>query len=69
LDLMPVYYFHLDEDDDDSGTELADDAAAHREARETFGAMIRDSATMVDAEMRVVDAAGRRIVTLRFSAA
>ena len=65
---MPRYFFHLDEDEDDGGTELPHDAAAHQAAAETFGQMIHDGAAKADSQMQVVDAAGRRVVTLKYSA-
>ena len=46
---------------------LPDDAAAHAVARQTFGEMIRENGVENDARMRVCDADGRRVITLRFS--
>jgi hypothetical protein len=64
---MPRYYFHLDEDADDGGLDLADDTVAHREAIEAFAMMIREGTVSVDSEMRVIDGTGRHVVSLRFS--
>jgi uncharacterized protein DUF6894 len=63
---MPRYYFHLDGDDDDNGSELPDDATARQQAQETFGAMIREGAVSGSALMEVMDGTGRRVVSLKF---
>jgi Domain of unknown function (DUF6894) len=64
---MPRYYFHVN-DDDDEGVELPDDATAREEAREAFGAMIREGGVPAKARMEVKDETGRRVVNLEFSA-
>ena len=64
---MPLYYFQI-AGDDDAGTELPDDSAAREEARETFGAMIRDGTVDHAAQMTVLDATGRRVAVFSFSA-
>jgi hypothetical protein len=65
---MPHYYFDLDEDVDKDGLELPNDPVAVREAIDAFSAMIREHYMLPDCEMRVVDGAGRRVVSLRFVA-
>ena len=65
---MPRYYFYIDDSPDDSGVELPDEEAARSAAVETFGAMIRDGSVNAQSHMRVTDDAGRRVVSLRFSA-
>jgi hypothetical protein len=52
---MPRYYFHWDDSDDEEGTELPDDAAATREAIQTFGQMIRDGGIKTGGAMKVAD--------------
>ena len=64
---MPNYHFHTDSNDAE-GTELPDDTAARAMARETFGMMIREGSIEAEGSMEVVDEAGRRILTLKFSA-
>lgn len=55
---MARYFFHVDGSDDETGTELPNDAAARREAIATFGAMIRDGQMQVGGQMNVADAKG-----------
>jgi hypothetical protein len=62
---MPLYFFHLD-GDDDGGTELPAEGSARMQAHRTFGMMIRDGDVSDAAEMNVVS--GRSVIVLRFSA-
>jgi hypothetical protein len=64
---MPSYRFHIDSDDV-GVTELPDDIAARAMARETFGMMIREGSIEAEGALEVVDASGRRILMLKFSA-
>jgi hypothetical protein len=65
---MPRYYFDLDEDVDKDGLDLPSDSIAVGEAVDAFSAMIREHYMLPDCEMRVTDAAGRRVISLRFLA-
>jgi hypothetical protein len=47
---------------------LRDEAAARVAARETFGEMIREGSVGPASRMEVVDASGRRILLLTFTA-
>ena len=67
---MPRYYFNNDQLDE-KGTELPDDAAARDAACETFGEEIRDmklSAPGKSLKFRVVDKSGRVVASLTFVA-
>jgi hypothetical protein len=62
---MPRYYFHCTGDDTE-GLDLPDDGAARREARATFGEMLRDGTVDERDYMEVVDDQGRRVAKLSF---
>lgn len=72
---MPRYYFNVHDGRDivdDVGTELDSDDSARIEAIRTSGEMLRDHNmsgfwTGEEWAMDVVDQAGRRVATLRFS--
>lgn len=63
---MTRYYFHTSDGSreyDDVGVELADDAAARREAVRFLGSLLQDDPDMIENEhglrVNVVDGAGR----------
>ncbi len=64
---MPRYFFHIAGDDGD-GTVLSDDGAACEAARQAFGSMIAEGTCGDQAIMQVVDASGRPVAILNFSA-
>jgi hypothetical protein len=62
---MPRYYFHS-VDDDATGHELPDEAAARAMGRETFLAMIREGTIENSGHMEVMDEKNRRVAMFSF---
>ena len=71
---MPRYFFHVHDHldiPDKCGVELADMQAVRAEAIRAAGEILRDldgAFTGEEWRMEVIDEAGRRVLTLRFSA-